>query len=203
MSAPTTPTNPDGLTFEQAWAEILAQNREALVAMIRDFTREEMEAVRRAARTQPEPGPAPFDEDALVERAAQRGAEFIRLGRRIKAREQELLAGMKADEGERGADGSADNARRAGHVVHENLTLRSVHPVSTEGLIAIAFNRRDASPVRLVLDTGTAERLVDWLGTYLGVWRMGMKVQFSMSSGMRSGEGSPNDGQKVVPLASS
>lgn len=98
------------------------------------------------------------------------------------------------------SDGN-EAALAAGHEVICRPSLRSVHPVAADGTTAIAFNRPDAPPLRLVLDTETAARLVNWLGTYLGVWSMGMKVQCSMSSGIRNGDGSPNDGQTVRPLA--
>jgi len=71
MSAPTTPTNPDGLTFEQAWAEIVAQNREALVAMIREVFRESEDERLRFSKL-------PVTQDAAVVREASRKARKLK-----------------------------------------------------------------------------------------------------------------------------
>lgn len=101
------------------------------------------------------------------------------------------------------SQGSGDNARRAGHDVIIRPTLRSVHPVADDSTVAIAFDHPGRPPIRLVLDAETAGRLVETLGTYLGAWRLGMKLHWDRSSGMPNPDGSPNDGQNVAPLASS
>lgn len=76
-----------------------------------------------------------------------------------------------------------------------DASLRSVLPVDpTSGRQGICFDLEDGSVVRLRLDGPSAQRLIKWMADYRTE-----TDQSSGSSGSPHSEGSPQDGQKVVP----
>lgn len=84
---------------------------------------------------------------------------------------------------------------------YSRAALRGVLPVETDGAQCLSFDMAGGEVLRLVLDAGSMEFLIDAVSRYRAM--AGMTSHSEGSSGSPKNDGSPQEGQNVAPDTSS